>query len=142
MQADLNDPSSLLPALTDATALFVTTDFWGAFYKPETLALLEGNQSLGEFCCNKEFQQGKNIFDAAVLVPTIERIVMSSLVEAKERSGGKYQGVYLWDGKARALRYLRETHAGLVGKLSVVIMGNYMENWLKELKLRKVSIVF
>ncbi len=141
MQADLNDPNSLLPALAGAIALFVTTDFWGAFYKPETLSLLKDNQSLGEFCCNQEFQQGKNIFDAAALVPSIERIVVSSLVEAKERSGGKYQGVYHWDGKARALKYLREAHADLAGKLSVVIMGNYMGNWLKELKLRKVCIV-
>jgi hypothetical protein len=71
----------------------------------------------------------------------IERIVVSSLVEAKERSGGKYQGVYHWDGKARALKYFREAYADLAGKLSVVIMGNYMGNWLKELKLRKVCIV-
>jgi hypothetical protein len=140
VQADLNDPNSLPPALTGATAFFVTTDFWGPFYNPKTLSLLKDNQSLGEYCYNQEFQQGKNIFDAAALVPTIERIVVSSLVEANERSGGKYQGVYHWDGKARALKYLRDTHAELAGKLSVVVMGNYMGNWLKELKLRKVFI--
>jgi hypothetical protein len=126
--------------LTDASALFVTTDFWGLFYNPETLSLLKDNQSLGEYCYSQEFQQGKNIFDAAALVPTIERIVVSSLVEAKERSGGKYKGVYHWDGKARALKYLRDTHADLARKLSVVVMGNYMGNWLKDLKLRKVCI--
>jgi hypothetical protein len=127
--------------LTGATALFVMTDFWGAFYEPESRCLLKDNQILGEFYCNQEFQQGKNVFDAAALVPTIERIVVSSLVEAKERSGGKYKGVYHWDGKARALKYLRKAHADLAGKLSVVIMGNYMGNWLKALELRKVCIV-
>lgn len=67
--------------------------------------------------------------------------MVSSLVEAKEKSRGKYKGVYYWDGKARALRYLREAHVDLAGKLSVVVMGNYMGNWLKELKLRKVCVV-
>jgi hypothetical protein len=120
----------------------VTTDFWGPFYNPQTVSLLKNDQTLGEYCSSLEFQQGKNIFDAAALIPTLERIVVSSLVEAKGLSRGKYKGVYHWDGKAKALAYLKETYPELAGKLSTVIIGNYMGNWIRELKLRKVIICF
>jgi hypothetical protein len=120
----------------------VTTDFWAPFYNPVTRSLLKNDQPLGEYCSTLEFQQRKNVFDAAALIPTLKRIVVSSLVEAKCLSGGKYKGVYHWDGKAKALAYLKEAYPELAGKLSTVIMGNYMENWIRELKLRKVCIPF
>jgi NmrA-like family len=117
----------------------VTTDFWGTFYNPATLALLKDNQTLGEYCYRQELEQGKNVFDAASQVQTMEMIVVSSLPDAEKLSGGKYKGVYHWDGKARALAYLKEAYPGLAGKLSTIIMGSYMGNWLGDLKLRKVG---
>ena len=85
-------------------------------------------------------QQGKNVFDAASQVPPLERIVISSLVDAETLSGGRFMGVYHWEGKAMALKYLRESHPELAGKPSAVVMGNYMGDWLRDLKLRKVCI--
>jgi hypothetical protein len=140
VQADLNDPSALPAAFAGAAALFVTTDFWGPFYNPQTLSLLKEHQTLGEYCSDIELQQGKNVFDAASQIPTLERIVVSSLVDAETLSGGRFKGVYHWGGKAMALKYLRESHPELAGKLSTVVMGNYMGNWLRDLKLRKVCI--
>lgn len=83
-------------------------------------------------------RQGKNIADAAAQIPTLERIVISSLCDVTKASGGKYKCVYHWDGKARAVAYLRERYPELAAKLSVVMIGNYMENWLGAMKLRKV----
>ncbi|PMD36789.1 putative NAD dependent epimerase/dehydratase [Hyaloscypha variabilis F] len=139
VQADLNEPSTLLSAFIGATALFVTTNFWAPFYNPRTLSLLKENQTLGEYCSDLEFRAAKNAFDAASQVQALERIVVSSLVDAEKLSGGKYKGVYHWEGKAAALKYLKETYPDLAGKLSVVVMGNYMGNWLEDLKLRKTE---
>ncbi len=63
---------------------------------------------------------------------------MSSLCDATKASGGKYKGLYHWDSKARGVAYLREMYHELAAKMSVVIMGNYMQNWKADLKLRKV----
>jgi len=103
---------------------------------------LRPNQSLGEYCYEKELQQGKNVADGAAQITTLERIVVSSLCDVTKASGGKYKGVYHWDGKARAVTYLRERYPELAAKLSVVMMGNYMENWLGTMKLRKVGFRF
>jgi NmrA-like family len=142
VHGDLDVPSTLIPAFTGATAIFSTTDFWASFYNPQTRTLLKPNQSLGEFCYEKELQQGKNIADAAAKIPNLERIVISSLCDVTKASGGKYKGVYHWDGKARAVAYLRERYPELEAKLSVVMMGNYMDNWLGAMKLRNVSYFF
>lgn len=72
----------------------MTTDFWGPFYNPQTFSLLKENQALGEYCSDIELQQGKNVSDAASQVPPLERIVISSLVDAETLSGGRFMGVY------------------------------------------------
>lgn len=135
---DLDIPSSLPVCFNGAYAIFSTTDFWGSFYSPATRNLLAEGQTLGEYCAEKEERQGKNIADVAAKVEGLKRIVVSSLPNAGEMSAGKYKGVCHWDGKARAVKYLREMHPGLSEKMSLVIVGNYMENWKGNLKLRKV----
>ncbi|KAH8761894.1 hypothetical protein BGZ57DRAFT_943930 [Hyaloscypha finlandica] len=98
VQVDLNDPFSLPAAFSE-------------------------NQALGEYCSDIELQQGKNVSDAASQVPPLERIVISSLVDAETLSGGRFMG------------YLRESHPELTGKPSAVVMWNYMGNWLRDLIL-------
>jgi hypothetical protein len=66
--------------------------------------------------------------------------VISSLCDATKASGGKYKSVYHWDSKAKAVEYLKATYSELAGKLSVLMMGNYMQNWLGDLRLRKVCM--
>lgn len=137
--ADLNDPSSLTTAFAGATAIFSTTDFWGNFYNPATQTLLKEGQSLGEFCKETEMRQGMNVADAASKVAGLQRFVVSSLVDATHLSGGKYAGVYHWDGKAAAVRYVRDVYPELAAKMDVVIVGNYMRNWVADVRFRKVS---
>jgi len=137
---DLDIPSTLPAAFANATAIFSTTDFWSSFYNPSTQSLLKPGQTVGEYCYEKDLQQGKNIADAASQVPSLEKIVISSLCDATKLSGGKYSGVYHWNSKAKAVQYLREKHPELAMKLSIVMIGNYMSNWKGDLKLRKVRI--
>lgn len=140
--ADLYNPSTLEVAFLGATAIFAATDFWAPFYDPCTQALLKEGQTLGQYCYERELRQLKNVADAASKIGTLERIVISSLVDAGKLSGGKYTGVYHWDSKARGVVCLQEQYPELATKLSTVLIGNYMENWRYLPSLRKVNRQF
>lgn len=77
----------------------------------------------------------------AAKIEGLERIVASSLVDAEKLSKGKYKGVYHWDSKARGVEYLREVYPELAKKMTVVMMGNYMGNWKRDLKLQRVRVM-
>lgn len=142
VQANLDELSSLLPAFAESSALFCVTDFWAPFYNPLTATLLKEGQTLGEYCYERELRQWKNIADTAAKIEGLERLVVSSLVDAEKLSKGKYKGVYHWDSKARGVEYLREVYPELAKKMTVMMMGNYMGNWKHDLKLRKVRFIF
>ncbi|CZR54561.1 related to nitrogen metabolic regulation protein nmr [Phialocephala subalpina] len=137
--ADLNSPSTLGPAFFGADIIFATTDFWGPFHSPGTKELLKPGQGLGEYCCELELQQVKNIFDAAAKVEGLERLVVSTLVDVEKASGGKYKGVWHCDGKARGVVWGKEQYKELAGKVDEVFVPNYMSNWLGKIKLRKTE---
>ncbi|KAH7361026.1 putative NAD dependent epimerase/dehydratase [Rhexocercosporidium sp. MPI-PUGE-AT-0058] len=135
--ADLSCPSTLASAFSGATAIFSTTDFWGPFYDPSTPALLKDGENLAQFYKEAEKMQGVNVADAASKIVGLERLVVSALCHAEEGSVGIYRNVAHWDGKAEAVKYLKETYPGLAEKTTVVVVGNYMENWMMDIKLRK-----
>lgn len=139
--ANLDEPSTLFPAFAGASALFCVTDFWAPFYNTFTATLLKEGQTLGQYCYEKELRQWKNIADVAAKIEGLERIVASSLVDAEKLSKGKYKGVYHWDSKARGVEYLREVYPELAKKMTVVMMGNYMGNWKRDLKLQRVRVM-
>ncbi|KAL5326429.1 hypothetical protein ACEPPN_004114 [Leptodophora sp. 'Broadleaf-Isolate-01'] len=138
--ADLSSPETPTAAFAGATAIFSTTDFWGPFYDPSTSALLKEGESLAEYCKEREKTQGMNVADAASKVVGLERLVVSALCHAEDGSGGQYKNVAHWDGKAEAVKYLKSTHPELAEKTTVVVVGNYMENWMADIKLRKASL--
>ena len=74
-------------------------------------------------------QQGKSIADAAATVVDLDRFIMSAVCDVKKLSNGKYTWVYHFDGKAAAVKYLREAHPQLAAKMSIVQIGAYMSNW-------------
>lgn len=65
---------------------------------------------------------------------------MSSLCDASEWSGGRYTGVFHFDAKARAVRYVRDMYPELAAKMSVVQVGSYLSNWQGNLGIWKVCI--
>jgi len=131
VSADLNDVSSLAKAFAGAHAIFGVIDFWTLYGDDKIRAQAQAKgQPANELCFDLEVQQGKNIFDAASQIPTLERLVFSGLSNASELSGGKYKYVLHYDSKAVAMDYAKEELPELWAKTSVVQLGCYLENFL------------
>ena len=141
MKADLNDVESLEAAFKSANVIFGVTDFWQFVKSPSTQELVKSQGITWNVACYlQEVQQGKNIIDAASRVVgqgQLERMVYSSLSDAKKASKGKYSWVYHFDGKAHVVQYLEskarddDQYRLLFNKTSYVQMGNYLDNWNK-----------
>ena len=128
--ADVNDPTSLLPAFSTATAIYAITDFWGPFLDPKNQSRPKQGQTINEWSYEHELQQAKNIIDAAAKVDSLEHFIWSGLNSPKKWSKGKYTWVYHFDGKAAATSYIEKTYPELWKKTSVLMMGQYLSNHL------------
>lgn len=129
--ADANDPASLLQAFQGAHAIFSVTDFWTLYFDTRSKDKLKPGQPLNEWCFEAEVQQGRNIIDAASQIPTLERLVFSSLANVTKWSDGKYTHVFHFDSKAVAVDYGQENHPDLWSKTSIIQVGMYLENYVK-----------
>lgn len=128
---DFDDPTSLDAAFQGASAIFSVTDFWQYFSSPSYREKASAaGQSIGPFSRDLEFQQNKNIIDAAAKVSTLQRFIYSSLPNTNRLSEGKYAHVYHFEGKGKAEEYGRLTYPELWGKTSVLYAGYYLENYL------------
>jgi hypothetical protein len=129
---DFDNPSSLDAAFTGASAIFSVTDFWQSFASPSLRERASASgQSIGVVSRENEFQQNRNIIDAAAKVSTLERFVFSSLPSTNKLSEGKYAHVYHFDGKAMAEEYGRSAYPKLWEKTSVLYAGYYLENYFE-----------
>ncbi|KAI1622425.1 putative hscarg dehydrogenase [Exophiala viscosa] len=139
VEADLDDVASVESAFSGASAIFGVTDFWQFVQSPKTHELAKSeNITWNEACFRLELQQGINIIDAAVKVAkdcVLERLVLSTLSDAKRASKGKYTWVYHYDGKAQFVQYLEmkaqsePEYRQLLETTSYVQMGFYLDNW-------------
>jgi len=110
-QCDLNSESSLKEALTGAYGFYSVTDYFA-----------HQMQSAADV---KEEAEGKAIAKCAKEAG-IHHFIYSTLPEVKERSGGKYQNVYHFDGKYRIEQYARSLGFEIV---SFVAPSCYMQNF-------------
>ncbi|KAJ2514438.1 hypothetical protein GGI11_004087 [Coemansia sp. RSA 2049] len=115
--ADIYDPASLEKAFKGADYVFGVTQF----FQPAVL------EKVGAGNFDAEFDQGKNIIDAAIAVG-VKNIVMSTLPSVKELSGGKYSRVLHFDGKYKIEEYLNSKADKICG--AAVRVGYYMENYI------------
>lgn len=151
MAADLDDPISLVAAFTDVEAIFSVTDFWQFARSQSTHATAAAEGRIWNVVAfDQEFQQGKNVIDAAATVLAkqekaggvkLERMVISSLADVAKASGGKYTWSYHFDGKARYVQYLKEkadsaasdgtdlAYKKLCDRTSYLHVGYYLDNW-------------
>ena len=120
---DLDHPATLEKAFQGAHAIFAVTDFWQPYFVPANRLKVKPGQTMNEFCYDLEVQQGKNIAQAAAKVEGLERLVYSSLSDAKKWSKGKYTWVYHFDGKAKAVEYIKEELPELAKKMSVLLVS-------------------
>lgn len=141
VSADLNDKSSLEAAFVGAQAIFIVSDYWGIFGTIASTAGPDQSESLNLQAARIEKQQLVNALDTAAQVPSLERLVLSSLQNVSKWSGGKYQHVYHFEYKAQAAEYAAEAHPELWAKTSIFQAGWYLSNYLANsvATLQKVS---
>jgi hypothetical protein len=146
IEANLNDVESLKSAFAGANFIFAYTDFAGIVKGPEVMGKFQAGDlaaPIGAESYKIEFQQGKNIAEAAAVVSELERLVWSALPHVKRLSGGKYTQVYHFDAKAEVFEYMLRVRE-LEGKVSAAHMGAFMTNAITGLdlfKLRKVCTI-
>ncbi|CZR62639.1 uncharacterized protein PAC_12536 [Phialocephala subalpina] len=126
VQADLSIASSLTRAFSNANAIFLNTDFWGTFRSPELQDKPEAERGLIAF--ENEVLHGKNVAQAAAAVPSLERLVYSTLPAMKKTSNGKYGSSFHWEAKATVVDYILEEEPELAKKASLIYLGGYTTN--------------
>lgn len=137
VQADLHDPSTLVPAFKGANVIFSVTDFWKPLFNPQNVerAKREGI-SINKLCYNLEYEQGKNICDAAGhpdIVKSLEGtgLIASTLTSARDASKGYYKELYHFDSKADIFpTYLEKNHPDLAKKTNYLQTGYFMSSWM------------
>lgn len=129
VSADLNDLSSLKKAFVGATAVFGVTNFWAIYANQENRKRVSEGQKYVQWCADQEEQQGKNIFEAAASVPTLERLVYSSLTDFEKWTKGKYRGVVHFNSKARAAEWAQNQLPEVWVKTSIIQVGVYLTNF-------------
>lgn len=142
VKADLNDLGSLKSAFHGANYIFAYTDFQTIVQSAQVMGRFQSGEikaPVGAAAFEVETQQGRNVADAAAGVPQLERLVWSTLPHVKKLSGGKYTQVFHFDSKAVILDYMLQSPP-LQGKVSSVLMGGFLENFVK-MDLFKLRLV-
>ena len=136
VQADLHDPSTLVAAFKGANVIFSVTDFWKPFFNPANIERAKHeNISIGKLAYNLEYEQGKNIADAAAhpsILPHLDTpgLIASTLSSAKDCSKGLYTELYHFDSKAYVFpKYVDEHLPELAKKTSYIQTGYFMLSW-------------
>ncbi|KAE9378246.1 NAD(P)-binding protein [Stipitochalara longipes BDJ] len=135
VEANIDDPSTLIPAFRGAQVIFGLTDFWGPYFDKFSELKKISDRATGEYAFQVEVRRGRNIVDAVEAVRgeeggVLERFVLSTLPGFKELSGGKYTYVYHFDSKAVVTGYLKEKKE-LWEKSSLLNMGFYADNLVR-----------
>ncbi|KAJ2794900.1 hypothetical protein H4R20_006069 [Coemansia guatemalensis] len=117
MQADLNDKASLHRAFTGMDVVFGMT----SFLDPELVARIRAGD------VDAEFDQGKNIVDAAI-AEGVKLLVYSGLDSMERLSGGKYPGAIQFEGKYKTQKYLLDRASRIQGV--VIYLATHMQNYI------------
>ena len=137
VEADIDNPSSLLTAFRGAHIIFAVTDFWSPFFASFGERKKISDRATGEHACAIEVRRGNMIIDAVAQVmreegSALERFIFSTFPVFKGLSGGKHSYVYYFDSKAEVSAYLKQRDDGkLWEKSSLSNMGFYMTNLLE-----------
>ncbi|KAI9042110.1 NmrA/HSCARG family protein [Aspergillus affinis] len=133
VKADLEDITSLESAFHGASAIFAVTDIYNHMFNSANFTKAqEAGITINEYACNLETTQAMNIAIAAnspAVSSTLTHFVFSSLSDTKRWSKGKYTWNFHFDGKAQAVKRIREELPDLAAKLSTVQVGMYASNW-------------
>ncbi|KAK7700440.1 hypothetical protein SLS57_012081 [Botryosphaeria dothidea] len=112
--ADMNDPASVLSAVTGSHTVFLVTNYWETG-KPEV-----------------ELAQGKNVANACKEAG-VQHLIFSSLLHVTKETGGRLKNVPHFDGKADIEAYIKE----LGIPATFVLPGYFMSNYTAMGMIRK-----
>lgn len=130
VSADLHDPLSLLKAFEGAYAIFSVTDFWAPYFDESNQAKAQAQRKhIGQLAYELEYEQGRNIVDAAAQVRGLERLVVSMLSSTRTSSNGRYDKIWHFDSKADMIIYMKSTYPVLASKMSELNMGVFFQAW-------------
>ena len=135
VRADLDDLTTLTPALAGANLIFSITNYWEPFFRPDSRArAAEQGISPRRYAYDVEYQQGKNIADAAAAtVSSLDPngFIASTTSHAGKCSDGKFKELYHLDAKADVFPdYVNEKHPELAKKMSCLQTGTFMHSYL------------
>lgn len=128
VRADLDDVKSLEAAFAGANLIFSVTNYWEPFFRPDCRAkAAELGVTCRRYAYDVEYQQGKNIADAAAtVVDSLEEngLLASTLSHAGKCSGGKFKDLYHFDAKADVFPdYVAAMYPALAAKMSCIQTG-------------------
>ncbi|CAJ2511981.1 Uu.00g076060.m01.CDS01 [Anthostomella pinea] len=134
VQANLDDVSSLIRAFDGANLIFSVTNYWEPFFRPDCRAqAAEQGISCRRYAYDVEYQQGKNIADAAAqVVGGLDEngFIASTLSHAGKCSKGRFKELYHFDAKADVFPdYVNAKHEALAKKMSLVQTGYFMSSY-------------
>lgn len=126
--ADLNDVESLETAFEGANVIFSVTNYWEPFFRPDCRAeAAKQGISPRKFAYDVEYQQGKNIADAAATTADSldnNGFLVSTLSHATKCSAGVFDELYHYDAKADIFpAYVDEKYPQLAAKMSSIHTG-------------------
>lgn len=134
VQAELEDVQSLEKAFAGANLIFSVTQYWEPFFRPDCRekAAAQGI-TCRKYAYNVEYQQGKNIADAAAtVVDTLEPngFLVSTLSHGETCSKGAFKTLYHFDAKADVFpNYVNEKYPALAAKMSCIQTGYFMTSY-------------
>lgn len=144
---DLADVETLKTAFQGANVIFSVTNYWEPFFRPDCRAEAEKQGvSCRKYAYDVEYQQGKNIADAAATaVDTLDQngFLVSTLSHAEKCSGGQFKELYHYDAKADIFPpYVDEKYPQLAAKMSSIHTGFFYTsfNILPNSYFGKVSV--
>ncbi|KAB5522059.1 hypothetical protein GE09DRAFT_500071 [Coniochaeta sp. 2T2.1] len=128
VQANLDDVKSLEAAFTGANIIFSVTNYWEPFFRPDCrVKAQEQGITCRRYAYDVEYQQGKNIADAAATVTdSLEDngFLVSTLSHAAKCSNGKFKDLYHFDSKADVFPdYVATKYPKLAAKMSCIHTG-------------------
>ena len=128
VQAELDDVASLEAAFAGANVIYSVTQYWEPFFRPDCRAKAkEQGITCRKYAYDVEYQQGKNIADAAAtVVDSLDAngLLASTLSHSGQCSNGKYDDLYHFDAKADVFPgYVAAAHPALAAKLSCIQTG-------------------
>ncbi|KAH8894519.1 NAD(P)-binding protein [Thozetella sp. PMI_491] len=123
IQGDLSEPTTLKTAFSGAHAIFLNTEFRETYHPLVASGLAP--ETCSQMAFDKEVSDGKNAADVAAGIPTLERLIISSLPSLRDVGKGKDTRSLHPEAKAAIVKYIEDEKPELAGKMSILYLGIY-----------------